>query len=134
MADETNFDISGVTFDMSGIEAALLPKLISMLSTDATLRAAIVQAIMPDIHTQMATIARRTAGAGTTTPRNGRSHEQSLGPLLGEGLFRVWRSTPYLFCCLPIVICVQITRSGESFEASERFPLARQVFFCVHGR
>jgi hypothetical protein len=72
MADETDFDISGVTFDMSGIEAALLPKLISMLSTNATLRAAIVQAIMPDIRAQMATIARATAGAGTTTPRNGR--------------------------------------------------------------
>jgi hypothetical protein len=66
-----SIDLSGVAFDFSGIEAALLPKLITALSTNATLRAAIVAAIMPDIRAQMATIARSTGGAGTTTPRTG---------------------------------------------------------------
>lgn len=72
MADGDTLDLSGVTFDMSGIEKALLPKLISSLSTNATFRSAMVQALMPDIRAQMATLARSTAGAGTTTPRNAR--------------------------------------------------------------
>lgn len=70
MADDT-LDFSGVTLDMSGLVDAVLPKLINRLSTNPTLRAAIVAAIMPDLTAQMATLARSTAGAGTTTPRTG---------------------------------------------------------------
>jgi len=68
MADDT-LDLSGVTFDMSGIVDALLPKIIARLQNNTTLQNALVQAMMPAIRAQMANIARSTATAGTTTPR-----------------------------------------------------------------
>jgi hypothetical protein len=71
-------DISGVTFDidMSGLIPALIPKLIpalvTELSSNPTLAQDIVNAIMPQLRTQMASLARTTAGTGTTTPAPGK--------------------------------------------------------------
>lgn len=71
--NETDFDATGVTMSLSAEDLvnAVLPKLIQALANNTTLQNAIVQAIMPGIRAQMATLARSTGGAGTTTPRTG---------------------------------------------------------------
>ena len=72
MADgDDTLDLSGVTFDFTGLVDALVPKLAAKLASNTTLQNQLAQALMPAIRAQMATIARSTAGAGTTTPRTG---------------------------------------------------------------
>jgi hypothetical protein len=77
MANDGSMDLSGVSFDIDGddLVAKLLPKIIKqlvpLLQTNQQLQQSLVNAIMPQLTAQMATIARSTAGAGTTTPRTG---------------------------------------------------------------
>lgn len=81
MAD-SDLDLGGLTFDVDGdaLVAKLLPKIVAqlvpLLSTNAQLRTALVNAIMPEVTAQSATIARQTAGSGTTTPRTGPSNSR----------------------------------------------------------
>lgn len=73
MAGDNNLDVGGVTMTVPGSDlvAVLLPHIVKALQGDVNLQNALVAAIMPMIRAQMATLARATAGAGTTTPRTG---------------------------------------------------------------
>ncbi len=68
MGDDS-LELSGVTFDFTGLVDALVPKLAAKLASNPTLQNQLVQAMMPAIRAQMATIARSTGGSGRTTPR-----------------------------------------------------------------
>lgn len=71
LANDGTIDMSGMTFDFPGdaLANALIPHLVNALSTNQTLQNALVNAIMPQVRAQMATIARSTGGSGATTPR-----------------------------------------------------------------
>lgn len=73
VAEDGTVDVSGLTFNFPGddLAAQLIPHLVNMLSTNQTLQNALVNAIMPQVRAQMATIARATGGSGATTPRSG---------------------------------------------------------------
>ena len=72
MATTTNLTMTakGLTMSVSGSALAnkLLPHLISALSTNATLRNAIVNAIMPAVRQQAAATAQTTAGGKSNKP------------------------------------------------------------------
>jgi hypothetical protein len=72
MGDD-KLDVGGVTMKVSGddLTNALLPHVVKALLANGAFRSAMVQALMPDIVAQMATLSRSTGGAGTTTPRIG---------------------------------------------------------------
>jgi hypothetical protein len=77
VANDGSLDLGDLSFSIDGddLVAKLLPKIITqlipLLATNAQLKTALVNAIMPEVTAQSATIARSTAGAGTTTPRTG---------------------------------------------------------------
>lgn len=69
---DAQIDFSGVTMDIDGeaLVAIILPKIIQALLNDQSLQNQLIQAVLPALRAQLATLARATAGAGTTTPRN----------------------------------------------------------------
>ena len=73
MANDGTLDLGDVsaTIDGDALANALIPHLVTALSTNQTLQNALVNAIMPQVRAQMATIARATGGSGATTPRSG---------------------------------------------------------------
>lgn len=73
MANDGTLDLGGVTLDFPGddLAAALIPHLVTQLSTNQALLNALVAAIMPAVRAQMATITRATGGSGGSTPRTG---------------------------------------------------------------
>jgi hypothetical protein len=72
MSNTMNQDFSNVNLklSMSGSQLAniLIPHLVTALASNATLRNAIVAAIMPSIRAQVASIAASTAGGKSNKP------------------------------------------------------------------